>query len=237
MKDAINRLYRTIFCRGGHGVHSPFVFDLITTVIEEKCLYYCYARLKHVRELLCRNRDKVEYHNRRYAVNDFLNSFCFSERDDKLLFRLANRFQPQTIYITGSDLGLAPLYLTSWSESAVCTVFEPEPSLAAIAEEIIKKHSPASIDINVIYNPEIAEGSVFDFIVVGKTFSIDDFDRFLSHINDNSVMVISEINSSAKNRNKWKMVCVSPKVTVTIDMYSLGIVFFNPKLHRKTYKN
>ena len=226
-----------IFCHGGHGVHSPFVFDLITTVIEEKRLYYCYERLKPVRGFLCENREKVAFNNRAYAVKEFLKKFCFSEREDRLLFRLANRFQPRTIYMIGSDLGLAPLYLTSCSERTVCTVFEPEPSLAAMAEEIIKKHSPSSIDIHVTHNPEIAEGSVFDFIVLGKTFSIDKFEKFLPYMGDNSIMVISGINTSVKNSNIWKIVCAAPKVTVTIDLYSLGIVFFNPKLHRKKYKN
>ena len=237
MKDAINRLYRVIFCRGGHGVHSPFVFDLITTVIEEKRFYYCYERLKLVRESLLENRDRVVFNNRGYTVNEFLKRFCFSEREDMLLFRLANRFQPRTIYIHGCDLGLAPLYLTSWSEGAVCTVIESEPSLAAIAQKTIVEHPSASIDFHTSFNPENTENRIFDFIVLGKTFSIDAFESFLPYINDNSIIVISDIHSSEKNRKIWKRICVAPKVTVTIDLYSLGIVFFNPKLHRKTYKN
>jgi len=226
-----------IFCRGGHGVHSPFVFDLITTVIEEKRLYYCYERLKPVRELLCENREKVAFNNRVYTVKEFLKKFCFSEREDRLLFRLANRFQPRTIYVLGSDLGLAPLYLTSWSEHAVCTVIESESSLAAIAEKTIDKHSSVTVDFSATINPEITENRIIDLIVMGKTFSIDAFESFLPYINNNSIMVISGINSSEKNRNTWKKVCTAPKVTVTIDLYSLGVVFFNPKLHRKTYKN
>ena len=143
----------------------------------------------------------------------------------------------RSIYVLGSDLGLAPLYLTSWSEHAVCTVIEPESSLAAIAEKNVDEHSSASIDIHVKCNPEIAENSVIDFIVLGKTFSIDAFESFLPYINDNSIMIFSGINSSEKNRNIWKKVCTAPKVTVTMDLYNLGVVFFNPKLHRKTYKN
>lgn len=35
-------LYRSIRYRKGFGVHSPFVFNLITKVIEEKCSYYSF---------------------------------------------------------------------------------------------------------------------------------------------------------------------------------------------------
>jgi len=257
MIPLINRLYRKIFCRGGHGIHSPFVFDLITTVIEEKRPFYCYEQLSAVRRQIGENCDKIECCGREYAVKDILSRFCFSERDSRLLFRLANRFQPQSIYVFGSDLGLAPLYLTSWSERADCVVFEPVQSIAAIARKIVYKYSPASINISVSSNPEITDNRFVDLIVWGNsytdtsketratgdtdnrdnTFSIDTFRRFLPLVNDNSIMVISGINSSGKNRDTWKMVCVAPKVSVTIDLYSLGIVFFNPKLHRKTYKN
>ena len=32
--------------RKGHGVHSPFVFDLITNVVEENNPYYCYDNIE-----------------------------------------------------------------------------------------------------------------------------------------------------------------------------------------------
>ena len=251
MIAAINRLYRTIFCRGGHGVHSPFVFDLITKVVEEKESYYCYERLSAVRKQLQQNCDKIICRDREYAIKDFLNKFCFSEREYQLLFRLANRFQPQTIYVLGSDLGLAPLYLTSWSERASCIVFEREPSMAVVARKVVDKYSYASIYIQAFDNPEIADDSIIDLIVWGNTytdfagdtkhddnaFSIEAFKGFLPYLNDNSIMIVSGINSSRKNQETWKMICSIPEVTVTLDLYSLGIVFFNPKLHRKMYKS
>jgi len=36
-------LYRGIRYRKGFGVHSPFVFNLITKVIEERCQYYSFS--------------------------------------------------------------------------------------------------------------------------------------------------------------------------------------------------
>ena len=235
MISAINRLYRYLFCRGGHGVHSPFVFDLITTVIEEKKSYYCYERLSAVRKKLQKNCDKIKYNNHEFAVNKYVKKFCFSEHDCRLLFRLANRFKPQTIYAQGSDMGLAPLYLTSWSERSDCVVFEPESSVAVVARNIVEKYSSASIEIHVADNPEFT-GKSIDFIVWNK-ITVDTFNKLLPSMNDNSIMIISGINSSRKNRDTWKRICAAPRVTVTIDHYSLGIVFFNPKLHRKTYKN
>ena len=43
------------------------------------------------------------------------------------------------------------------------------------------------------------------------------------------------IKASRKMRKFWKEVCAHPEVTVTIDLYSMGIVFFNKKLHKRDY--
>lgn len=249
MIPVVNKLCRRIFCCGGHGVHSPFVFDLITRVIEEKRSYYCYEWLNVVRLQLLQDNNKIVCNNREFTIKKVLNKSCFTERECKLLFRLANRFQPKTIYVMGSDLGLAPLYLTAYSKSTCCTVIEPEPSVATTAQKMIDRHASARIDICDISLSDLH--SNIDFIVWGKNFSsasgnenysyiplsVDTFNHFLSHINNESVMIISGINASQKNRNVWKLICSSPEVSVTLDLYSLGIVFFNPKLHRRTYKS
>ena len=249
MIAAINKTYRFFFCRGGYGVHSPFVFDLITNVIEDKYGYYCYEKLSIARKQLIHDSSKIKCNNRSYTVNEVLWKFCFSKHESQLLFRLANHFQLSSIYLIGCDLGLAPLYLTSWSGATQCVIFEPKPESASVAQKIIDKYSTASVEIRNTFNPEDAKNS--ELIVWGKlfcnicddersnyiTFSIETFNQLLTFINNNSIMVISGINASKKNKDTWKNVCAAPEVTVTIDLYNLGIVFFNPKLNKKTYKS
>ncbi|MDR2913601.1 MAG: hypothetical protein LBV74_02005 [Tannerella sp.] len=236
---AINRLYRILFCRGGHGVHSPFVFDLITNVIEEKRLYYCYERLNAVRLQLLQDNREITFGNRKLTIRKMLNRNCFTEREHRFLFRLANRFQPKTIYVAGSDFGLNPLYLTAYSKKSSCTVFEPELSVADIAHEFINKYALASIDIcnRMADIPDHIDLIVWGNSFTGTSFSMQAFDRILTNVNDESVMVFSGINASPENRKTWDAICQHSEVTVSLDLYNLGVVFFNPKLHRKTYKN
>ena len=60
--------------RGGHGVHSPLLFELITRVIEEKCAYYCYEDIEA-----------------NLSTND---KSSLSMPVAQLLFRLLNFWQP-----------------------------------------------------------------------------------------------------------------------------------------------
>ena len=235
MIASINKLFRNFFCRGGHGVHSPFVFDLLTTVIEEKSDYYCYESLSFVRAQLRQDSSKIKYKGREYTVKDYLKKFCFSESENKLLFRLANRFKPELIYTTGSDLGLAPLYLTAYSKSSRCIAFESEEDIAAAARIFTDKYS-TSVDIQSSGKLDIQNNCSINLFVFGKSSSTV-FDEVVRYMNNESLMVVSGINASRESSITWKKICEHPKVTVTLDLYSLGIVFFNPKLHRKTYKS
>lgn len=55
---------------------------------------------------------------------------------------------------------------------------------------------------------------------------IDSFEQFLPHIHNNTVCIIYNINSSTPMTEAWQLIKEHPKVTVTIDTYHLGLVFF-----------
>lgn len=231
----LDRLYRAMFCRGGYGVHSPFVFDLLTTVIEERKLYYCYDRIYPVRLQILQRADEVTFDNRTHKMNKVLKKYGFTEPEHRLLFRLANRFQPKTVLTLGSDFGLTPLYVTDFSKHSDCIVIEPEPSIASVARAYIHQYAAASVVLRSDL-VEIPDG--LDFVVWGAyPFDMQSFERFVPHFHEASVMVIAGINASSHKKSSWKAVCAHREVTVTIDLGRLGIVFFNPKLHRRTYKS
>jgi hypothetical protein len=236
MISAVSRLYRMVFCRGGYGVHSPFVFDLITNVIEEKCMYYCYGMFDGIRLQLRQEGRKIKCGNRELTVKQALRRFCFSARGYRLLFRLANRFHPKKILVTGSGLGMTPLCVTAYSKDADCIVFEPEPPVAVIARNMVKKYARSSI--NVYDKSSLPDMHCFDFVVWGTPddFSLNTFENMLRYLTDESILIISGINGSRTGKKAWKEICAHSKVTVTIDLYSFGIVFFSSKLNRKTYK-
>jgi hypothetical protein len=244
MISAVRRLYRTIFCRGGYGVHSPFAFDLITNVIEERCMYYCYEILDNLCLQLQQDSYRIKCGDKELTVKQAMRKFCFSTGGYKLLFRLANRFHPGKILIVGSGLGLTPLYVAAYSKNVDCIVFEQEPSIAIIARNMIGKYARSSISVydNVYGGSDLPELGNFDFIVWGENkpfaagFSLEVFEDMLRHVTDKSVMVISGINESRTDKRIWKKLCAHPRVSVTFDLYSFGIVFFTHKLNRKRYK-
>ena len=62
-------LYRGIRYRKGYGVHSPFVFNLITKVIEERCSYYSFNEIELMRRKLLFREDIITYPDRQKRGN------------------------------------------------------------------------------------------------------------------------------------------------------------------------
>jgi hypothetical protein len=250
MAPIFSRFYRILFCRSGYGVHSPFAFDLITTVIEERQAYYCYEMLDNIRLQLQKENRKMRYGRKDLTIKKILHKDCFSVRGYRLLFRLTNYFRSEKVLIIGSGLGLAPLYATAYSRKTDCIVFEPEPSIAVIARNVVKKYacSPIKIYDKIFDESDAPELKNADFIIWGNV-SVESSDRWktvnsfgffenmLPYVTDKSIMVICGIHDSSARKQIWKEVCAHPEVSVTFDLYSLGLVFFNSKLHRKTYKS
>jgi hypothetical protein len=190
----LSLLYRYLFCRNGYGIHSPFVYDLITDVIAEKRPYYCYGRLK-----------------RKYLSLRKRNGKFLLKKEYELLFRMANRFKPANSLVMAEDSGLSALYVTAFSKDARCV----------------------SADCSIPHN---CGNEKYDLIVC-RCFTQDTVSGMFECVKDDTVMIVSGIRNSGVERKLWQSICEHPKVSVTIDLYSLGFIFFNPKLHRKNYKS
>ena len=244
-------LYRGIRYRHGFGVHSPFVFSLITKVIEEKCSYYSFHDIELIRKQLLFRDEPITYpdrkHNgkiRRRTIGEVVRREAIKPKHGALLFRLTNYFKPQNILQLGPAMGLSTLYLTSYTSGLNCTALENVPEFVPIAQISFEKAARNPIDLRVGNYKELLPRALedmgkVDLVFLNTTYEQQNnlwlFIECLKHVHDDTILVFEGIKTSHRMRNFWKKVCAHPAVTVTIDLYSMGIVFFNPKLHKRNY--
>lgn len=88
--------------RKGYGVHSPFAYDFIRTVLNEKGMYYAYDELKPLRKGA---------------------KALSSQTVDKLLFRLANFLQPPYAIKVGEGGSLSLNYIQAGCHKTKCLAF------------------------------------------------------------------------------------------------------------------
>ena len=239
------KIYRRLFCRKGYGVHSPFVFDLITNVIEDTCAYYSYHDIALIRKQLMQNNKFIHYCGKRLTVKKAVQRYGISKKEGELLFRLTNRYKPHSILAIGSSLGLTPLYLARYDSTVQCITLESEPDFAGIATYLLSKETNPSFQIRTgAYHDLISESLLqftrIDCIFIDKNVNISTLDTFfnqcLPFIHDHTFCVLAGIRSSSEKYHFWKQICQHPAVTVAVDLLQMGFLFFQPKLHKRVYR-
>ena len=241
----ITRIYRKLFCRKGFGVHSPFVYDLITNVIEETCGYYAYYDISLVRLQLLQNEQFIQYRGKRTTVKRALKQYGISTKEGEFLFRIANHYKPRTILSVGSSMGFAPLYLTRYDSTVQCVTLECEQDLADITTHFLNKEKNPALSIktgayHALLPKSIEQIQRIDCVFIGKDVGVYDwdttFEQCKSFIHDATFFVLAGIRSSTEKQNYWMQFRQHPSVTVAIDLFDLGLLFFQPKLHKMVYK-
>ena len=244
-------LYRGIRYSKGYGVHSPFVFNLITKVIEERCSYYSFYDIELIRKQLLFRDDSITYPDRQQkrklrhrTIGEIVEREAIKPKHGALLFRLTNYFKSQNILQLGPSMGLSTLYLTSYAPGLRCIALENIPEFASIARIAFENAAHNPIDLRTGNYKELLPRALedmgkVDFVFFNTIYEQQNnvwlFNECSKHVHDGSVFVFEGIKASRKMREFWKEVCAHPEVTVTVDLYSMGIVFFNKKLHKRDY--
>lgn len=186
--------------RCGYGVHSPFAFELITCLIYEKTSYYAYQQLE------AEERKQKRKSGRRRKSE--------SGKVKRLLFRLVNRIQPNTIV----DVGIcssSSLYLQAGKASANYT-FASE-----LSELFLEANVP--VDFLYLHQPK------YPFLVE-EAFRI-----CATRTTRQSVFVINGIYHSKAMKKLWKQLQSDERVGITFDLYDLGILFFDKSMIKQHY--
>ena len=241
----ITLIYRKLFCRKGFGVHSPFVYDLITNVIEETCEFYAYHDISLVRLQLHQNEQFIQCREKRITVKNALKRHGISTKEGKFLFRLTNHYKPHTILSVGSSMGLVPLYLTRYDSTVQCITLECELDLAEIATQVLSKEKKPTFCIKTgtyraLLPESIAQLQQIDCVYIEKNVGVNDWDAIFEQcepfIHESTFFVLAGIRSSTEKQYYWTQFRQHPSVTVAIDLYDLGLLFFQSKLHKQVYK-
>lgn len=244
-------LYRGIRYRKGYGVHSPFVYNLITKVIGERCPYYSFYDIELVRRQLLQRDTPVTYPDRRKkgkfrtrTVGQIAEREGIKAKHGALLFRLTNHFKSKQILQLGTSMGISTLYLTSCAPDIRCIALENIPAFASIARTVFEKAARNPVDLRTgslreLLPQALKDMEKIDFLFFNTLSEPENndwlFETCLKKAGEETVFVFEGIRSNRQMRMFWQNVCRRPEVTVTIDLYSMGIVFFNKRLHKKDY--
>ena len=236
----------------GHGIHSPFLFTYITEVLNDNRHFYAYDKIEALRRQLL-NSDKelvIEdfgagsrkgLTNKR-KVAEIANSSLKSKKFAQLLFRMINYYQPQTILELGTSLGITTSYLAAAKLDAKIITMEGAASIASIAKENFNQLNLNNIQVvegnfDETLSNTLAEIKQIDFAFLDGNHryqpTIDYFNQVLNNTNENTIIVIDDVHWSEEMDKAWDYIKQHPQVTLSIDLFFIGIVLFKKEFKTK----
>ena len=235
----------------GHGVHSPFVFSLIEDVLNEKNEYYAYKEIENARKNLLADNSTIFVNDhgtgksRQRQISEIARCSLKSKKEAQMLFRFACLMQPKNILELGTCLGITTLYLAKARSSANIFTIEGCPNIAKIAQQNFKNLSAKNItsfvgNINTELPKVLSQIDSLDMVFFDanhtKEATLNYFYQCLEKANEGSVFIFDDIYWSKGMTEAWEEIYKNPAVTYSIDLFHLGIVFFNKEWKKSHFK-
>lgn len=226
----------------GHGIHSPFVFNLIINVFRDKKFYPEYLTIENYIKKLKQNNQTITYQSFgtrnqiiKSKISKIATSSSISKKYGRLLFRLLRYYNSTNVLELGTCLGISSLYLAHANKNTKITTIEASETLANIAK---KTFDNAQLNNILLINnsfedalPKILKtNSPFDFIFFDGNHTykstLNYFNQCLEFKNDNSIFIFDDIYWSKEMYQAWNEICLNPQVRLSIDLHRLGLIFF-----------
>jgi predicted O-methyltransferase YrrM len=241
------RYYASALNSKGHGVHSPFVFDFIKFIKNDRQQYPSYSLIEQCRKKLLRNSNLI-------GVQDFgagstviktnqrnINAIAASSLKPKkfaqLFHRMVRAYQPSNIIELGTSFGISTAYMATAAPNAMLYSLEGAPAIAKMAQDNFDQLGIQNIqllqgDFADTLPPLLQQLDKIDFAYVDgnhrKAPTLDYFNQLMTKSHNNSVIIFDDIHWSAEMEAAWEIIKADERVTLSIDLFFIGIVFFKP---------
>jgi predicted O-methyltransferase YrrM len=239
--------------RKGHGIHSPFVFDLVSRVFRNKtnpAIVSCVEGIR--RELtddhrmlkimdLGKGSEKMDIHYRK--VSDILRNSAVPAKYGNLLSNMAAEYGERKITEMGTSLGISTMYMALSSETRIDTI-EGCSAIAEVAKENFDRAGIKNVNVysgsfEEILPLLINENSKPGLVFIDGNHRKEPVIKYFNHIADVSdhetVVIIDDINHSSEMGDAWNVIKKCHKISVTVDIFRMGIVFFRKGISRTDY--
>jgi predicted O-methyltransferase YrrM len=177
-------------------------------------------------------------------VSEIARNSPVPEKYGTLLSNLASEFGKPIIVELGTSFGISTMYMAASCPEALVYTIEGSTAIAEIAEQNFNNAGITNIKLLTGSFEEMLPGIVETGIKPGLVF-IDGnhrkdpvlkyFDLLAEWSDYKTVIVIDDIYYSREMEEAWNEIKQNERVSVTVDIFRMGIVFFREGINRRDY--
>ena len=203
-----------------YNIHSPFVFDFVTKVLNDRGSNQDYETILHISKLLDKKKH-ISYAKRKRS---------------RLLYRVIRHYQPDSVVSFG---GITAQNATALALGNLKTKVYLEQS-----EDFLETlNAMGVINVNLI-QPDEFDSTRFrrlntGFVFFGRdSFEDDTWDYLTDCMNyktADSVFIFEDIHSCSDIEDAWEEIKANEDVSVTFDLYGIGMAFFREGIEKQDF--
>ncbi|HKP31917.1 MAG TPA: class I SAM-dependent methyltransferase [Chitinophagaceae bacterium] len=238
----------------GHGIHSPFVFDFVKNILNDRRDFYAFTPIENLRKELLIDKTLIDVNdlgagssskkNNQRTIAEIAKKSLKPKKLGQLLFRIVDHFRPKTIVELGTSLGITTAYLAAANGAGKVFTIEGADRVADVAQK--------NFDRLNLYNTTLIRGNFDEKLrpVLNELLDIDlafvdgnhrleptlkYFDLLLRYSNENTILIFDDIHWSREMEVAWEQIKKADAVTCTVDLFFLGFVFFRKEFKERQH--
>lgn len=227
-------------------LHSPFLFEFYNKVLNgeaDTSLFALEEQLKAIRK----SKEQVVFthpvskatvtttHSRIAATASVSNKY------GRLLYRLCRHYQPRRVLELGTNIGIGTAYLAAANPNFIVETVEGSEELSAQAQKNLVRLSLSNVHFHhslfhgYLKQPHTPWQLVYIDGHHQQDSTLQYFEQLLHIVVEDCVLVFDDINYNEGMHKAWKTVVQHPRVTVSIDLYRVGLAFLRGSQQAKEH--
>jgi predicted O-methyltransferase YrrM len=238
----------------GHGIHSPFVFDLIENVFRNKTVPAVVLFIENRRKQLITDSNTISVRDlgsgskkmkgNLRKISGIARFSSVPPKYGRLLTNMASSFGDSGILELGTSLGISTMYLAAGQKEGKVYTIEGCDSTLSVARENfrncgfnqIRSYSGSFDEMIPEFGREgIKPGLVFIDGDHRKASVLKYYEKVKQFSDTDTVIILDDIHISSEMGEAWKEIKNDRNVSTTIDINRFGMVFFRKGMTRSDY--
>lgn len=237
-----------------HDVHSPFVYTLVEEILRDKKKPAAFREIEQVRKSLLQSDETLQVTDlgagslvnsgTERKVRDITRNAAKPAKYGQLFYRLIQYYKPEYLLELGTSMGMSTSYMAKAAPNAQVITIEGCPNIAARAAQNFKALQLNNVkqyvgNFDTVLPAVLQEVPRLDYVYIDGNHrsapTLQYFEQCLGKAHDESLFIFDDIHWTPDMEAAWHTIQQHPKVTFTIDLFFIGLVFFRPDMKIKQH--
>ena len=236
----------------GHGVHSPYLYSMVRESFVPARDEQPFVWIEEHRRHLLQNRTRIHVTDcgagshklgRVRSVADITGCSAVMPKYGRLLAWLVQWSGADTVLELGSSVGLGSMYLSHFLQGKLVSI-DACPATLEFTRSQQEKLSHRDVSFlegefsHVLPALDVASMK-FDLVFIDGNHTYEgtmqNFELLQPITHRDSILVFDDIYWSEGMRRAWHEIRQHPRVTASVDIWQMGIIFFRPELSKEQF--